>query len=54
MKVIVTSIVIGTLVTDNTGLVQRLEHFEIKGRVETIQTAALFRSVRILRRVLDT
>ena len=32
----------------------RTEGWEIRGRVETIQTTALFRSVRILRRVLET
>ena len=35
-------------------LVQRLEDLEKTGRVETIQTTALLRSTRILRRVLET
>ena len=36
------------------GLVLGQEDLEIRGRVETIQTTALLRSARILRRVLDT
>ena len=36
------------------GLVQGLEDEEISRQVETIQTTALLRSARILRRVLDT
>ena len=36
------------------GLVQGLESLEITGRVEIIQTTALLRSARILRRVLET
>ncbi len=47
-------IVIGALGTVTKGLVQRLEELEIRGRVETIQTTALLRSIRILRRVLET
>ena len=35
-------------------LVQGLEDLEIRGGVETIQTTALLRSDRILRRVLET
>ena len=31
-----------------------MEDFEIKGRVETIQTTALLRSVRILRRIMQS
>ena len=31
-----------------------LDDLEIRGRVETIQTTELLRSVRILRRVLET
>ena len=34
--------------------VQELEDLEIRARVEIIQTTALLRSARILRRVLDT
>ena len=36
------------------GLVKELEDEEIRGRVETIQTIALLRSARILRRILET
>ena len=36
------------------GLIRGLEKWEIGGRLETIQTTALLRSVRILRRVLET
>ena len=36
------------------GLLKGLENLEIRGRVETIQTTTLLRSVRILRRVLET
>ena len=54
MKVTIIPIVIGALGTVTEGLVQRLEDLEIKGRVETIQTTAILRSARILRRVLVT
>ena len=33
---------------------EKLEELEINGRIETIQTTALLRSTRILRRVLET
>ena len=46
--------VTGTLLTVDKGLVQGLEDFEIRGRVENIQTTALLRSARILRRVPET
>ena len=46
-------IVIATLGTVTKGLVQGLEDLEITRRVETIQTTALLRSARILRRVLE-
>ena len=54
MKMMVMPIVIGALGTVPKGLVQGLEDFEIRGRVETIQTTALLRSAKILRRVLET
>ena len=58
MKVTVILAVIGALGTVTKGLVQRLvqgmEDLEIRGRVETIQTTALLRTTRILRRVLET
>ena len=54
MKVMVISIVIGALGTILKGLVKGLEDLEINGQVETIQSTALLRSARILRRVLET
>ena len=54
MKVTVIPVVIGALSTATKGLVQRQEDLEVTGRVETIQTTALLRSARILRRVLET
>ena len=54
MKVTVTPIVIGALGTVTKGLGKGLEDLEIRGEVETIQTTAVLRSVRILRRVLET
>ena len=54
MKVTFMPIIIGALGTVTKGLIKGLEDLEIKGRVETIQTTALLRSVRILRRVLET
>ena len=54
MKVIVVPIVIGALGTITKGLVKRLDVLEIRGRVEIIQTTALLRLARTLRRVLET
>ena len=54
MKVTVTPIIIGALVTVNERLLKGLEDLEIRGRLETILTTALLRSVRILRRVPET
>ena len=47
-------IVIGALGTITKGLLKRLEDLEVGGREETIQTTALLRKARILRRVLET
>ena len=47
MKVTIIPIVIGALI-------QYLEDLILTGRVETIQTTALWRSASILRRVLET
>ena len=47
MKVMVISIVTGTLGTVTKGLIKGLEDLEIRGRVETIQTTALSKSTRI-------
>ena len=41
-------------VTVTKGLLKGLEDMEVGGRVETIQTTALLRMARILRRVLET
>ena len=54
MKVKIVLIVIGALYTVTKGLLKSLEDLEIRGRVETIQTTALLRTARILRRVLET
>ena len=54
MKVTIVPIVIDALGTITKGLLKGLEDLEVGGRVETIQTTALLRKVRILRRVLET
>ena len=54
MKVTIVPIVIGVLGTITKGLLKGLEDLKIGERVETIQTAALLRTARILRRVLET
>ena len=54
MKVMIVPIVIGALGTVTKGLLKGLEDLEFSGRVETIQTTALLRTARILRRVLET
>ena len=54
MKMLVMSVVTGTLATISKGLVKGLEGLEIRGQVETIQTTALLRLARILRRVQET
>ena len=52
MKVTVMPVVISTLGTAPKSLIRELEELEIGGRAEAIQTTALLRSARILRRVL--
>ena len=47
-------IVIGALGTVIKGLVKGQEDLEIRGRVDTIQTTALLRSAKILRRRRET
>ena len=47
-------IVIGALGTITKRLLKGLGDLEVGGRVETIQTTALLRTARILRRVLGT
>ena len=54
MKVTIVPIKIGVLGTVTKGLLKGLEDLEVSGRVETIQTTALLRTARILRRVLET
>ena len=54
MKVTIVPIVIGALGTVTKRLLKGLEDLEIGRRVETIQTTALLRTARILRRVLET
>ena len=54
VKVMVILIVNGALGMIAKDLAKGLEDLEIRGRVETIQTTALLRLVRILRRVLET
>ena len=45
---------IGAFGTVAKGLLKGLEDLEVGGQVETIQTAALLRTARILRSVLET
>ena len=47
-------IVIGAFGTVTTGFVNGLEDLEVVARVETIQTTALLKTDRILRKVLET
>ena len=54
MKVTVIPIVIGAFGTVTKGLFKGLDDLEVGRRVETIQTTALLRTARILRRVLET
>ena len=54
MKVTIVPIVIGELGTITKGLLKGLDDLEVGGRVETIQTTALLKTARILRRVLET
>ena len=54
IKLTIVPIVIGVLGTITKGLLKGLEDLEVGGRVEIIQTTALLRTARILRRVLET
>ncbi len=54
MQVTIIPIVIGAFGTVTERLLRGLEDLEVGGRVETIQTTALLRTARILRRVLET
>ena len=53
MKLTIIPIVIGAFGPVGKGLLKGLEDKEVAGRVETIQTTALLRTARILRRVLE-
>ena len=54
MKVTFIPIVIGAFGTVTKRLLKGLEDLEIGGQVETIQTTALLKTAKILRRVLET
>ena len=54
MKVTIIPIVIGAFGTVTRELLKGLEDLEVSGRVETIQTKALLKMARILRRVMET
>ena len=54
MKVTIIPIVIGAFGTVTKGLLKELEDLEVRGRVDPIQTTALLRTTRLLRRVLET
>ena len=54
MQVTIVPIVIGAFGTVNKGLLKGLVDLEVGERVKTIQTTALLRTARILRRVLET
>ena len=54
IKVTIIPIVIGAFGTVTKGLLKGREDLEVGGRVETIQTTVLLRTVRILRRVPET
>ena len=54
MKVTIILIVSGAFGTVTKGLIKGMEDLEVDGRGETIQTTTLFRTARILRRVLET
>ena len=54
MKVAIIPVVNGAFGTVTKGLLKGLEDLEVGGRVETIQTTALLRTARIVRRVLET
>ena len=54
MKTMAVLIVVGVIDTVTKGLLKGPEDLEIRDRVETIQTTTLYKSARILRRVLET
>ena len=54
MKVTIIPIVIGAFGTVTKRLLKSLEDLEVGSRVETIQTTALLKTARTLRRILET
>ena len=54
MQVTIIPTVIGAFGKVTKGLLKGLEDLEVGGRGDTIQTTALLRTARILRRVLET
>ena len=54
MNVTIILIVISAFGTVTKGLLKGLEDLEVGDRVETIQTTALLKTARILRRVLES
>ena len=54
MKVTIIPIMIGAFGTVTKGLLKGLEDLKVGGRVDTIQTTALLRTARILRRIVET
>ena len=54
MKVTIIPIVVGAFGTVTKGLLKGLEDLKVGDRVETIQSTALLKTARILRRVLET
>ena len=54
VRVTIVPIVISAFPTTTKGLLKELEDLEVGGRFETIQTTALLKTARILRRVLET
>ena len=54
MKMTIVPIVIGAFGTITKGLLKGLEDLKVGGREETIQTTALLKTARILRRVQET
>ena len=54
MKVAIVPIVIGAFGTVAKGLIKGLEDLEVGERADTIQTTALLRTARILRRVQES
>ena len=54
MRVMVIPLLIGAHGMVRKSFSESLEELEIRGRIETIQTTALLRLARILKRVLQT